>query len=103
VQQTLSGGGWVGSEYPLMVRVKYRDVWGSEAVFRQGFYFQNNDNLPTPNGEQVDAGVWLKMAPFDLFDRTVVDPRPAFIISVELAASGWTYESLVTNVQLIAE
>lgn len=103
VDQSLSGGGWVGSEYPLMIKVKYRDAWGSEAIFRRGFYFQNKDGHPTSNGEQVEHDVWMKRDGYDLFNRSVADPPPTYIISVELAASGWSFESLATNVRLIAE
>ena len=103
VDQSLSGGGWLGSEYPLMIKVKYRDAWGSETVFRRGFYFQNRDRHPTSNGEQVEHNVWVKREAYDLFNRSITDPRPTSIVSVELAASGWSFESLATNVRLVAE
>lgn len=103
VSQSLSGGGWLGSEYPLMVKVKYRDVGGSESTFRRGFYYQNSDRHPTTNGESVEQGVWIKRDGYDLFNRSTTDPRPVYIISIELAASGWSFESLATNVRLTAE
>ncbi|MCL5026177.1 MAG: FecR family protein [Chloroflexi bacterium] len=101
-EQTLSGGGWQGSEYPLMVRVKYRDVYDSEAMLVRGFYFQNNDKHPTPNGQQVPRNEWQNYT-IDLFDLSTVKPRPNFLIAIEVVASGWDYESRVANVRLAAE
>lgn len=104
INQSLSGGGWMGSEYPLMVRLRYRDNYQSEALWVRGFYFQNKDNHPTNNGLLVPHNVWHRFAkPFDLFDPAVVQPRPTYIVAIELVASGWDFESKVTDVQLVAE
>lgn len=101
-QQTLSGGGWQGSEYPLMVRVKYRDVYDSEAMLVRGFYFQNQDQHPTPNGTEVPREQWQNYT-IDMFDLTTVKPRPNFLLAIEIVGSGWDYESRVANVRLEAE
>lgn len=102
--QSLAGGGWLGSEYPLMVRLRYRDVHGSETFWVRGFYYQNVDNHPTSNGIQVPQNVWYRMPqPFDLFDPATISPRPAYVLTVELVAMGWDFESAATNVQLIGE
>ncbi len=100
--QTLSGGGWQGSEYPLMVRVKYRDTYDSEAMLVRGFYFQNKDKHPVPNGSEVAQDQWQTYA-LDLFDATTVKPRPSYLLSIEVAGSGWDYESRASNIRLAAE
>ena len=65
INQSLSGGGWRGSEYPLHVRVRYRDVNGSENTWVKGFYYQNKDALPTHNGKEV-INMWTTYG-VDLF------------------------------------
>jgi hypothetical protein len=104
LNQSLSGGGWMGSEYPLMVRLRYRDVAGNENLWVKGFYYQNKDNLPVTNGTKLSQGSWQRQAaPFDLFDPAVAPNRPAYLMSIELVASGWDFNSGITDVRLIAE
>jgi hypothetical protein len=99
---TLSGGGVLGSEYPLLVRLKYRDGYGSEAELVRGFYLSNPDGRPTTNGVQVPPNQWLPVT-IDLFDERKVSPRPAQLLWLEIESSGWEYEASVTGVQLLAE
>lgn len=101
VSQTLSGGGVLGSEYPLMVKLRYRDAYGSESLVVRGFYVRNPENHPTTNGVQLPANQWSSVS-IDLFDDKAVQPRPAQLISLEIEGSGWDYESFVTSIQLIA-
>ena len=100
--QSLAGGGWLGSEYPLMVRLRYRDSDGNEFGWIRGLYIQNERNNPTNNGMPAKADTWERLV-VDLFNPTEVTPRPAELLWIEIAASGWEYESYVTNVQLLAE
>jgi hypothetical protein len=97
----LSGGGVVSSEYPLILRLRYRDVYGSEAEWVHGFYSQNVTNNPTNNGEQVAPGTWVPYESGNLLE--VLDPRPFFITSIQIYASGWDYDSYVTGIRLIVE
>lgn len=102
IAQTLSGGGWLGSEYPLLARVRYRDANGNENTFVRGFYFRNDEGRPTLNGVQVLPNQWVPHTA-DLFDPNIAAPRPAYVLWIELEGSGWEFESLVAGVQLIAE
>jgi hypothetical protein len=102
VQQSLSGGGWIGSEYPVTVRLRYRDVGGSETTWVQGFFVQNAEGRPTTNGQLVPKDIWVSFSA-DLFDPNRVYPRPAQLLWIEIEASGWQYESMVTGVQLLGE
>lgn len=97
----LSGGGVLSSEYPLILRLKYRDVYGSEAEWVHGFYYQNITNNPTLNGEQVPQNVWVPYESGNLLE--ILDPRPFFITSLIVYASGWDYEAYVTGIRLIVE
>ncbi len=99
--QNLSGGGVLSSEYPLILRMRYRDVYGSEAEWVHGFYIQNVNNNPTNNGEQVPADVWVPFESGNLYET--LDPKPFFITSLEIYASGWDYDSYVSGVRLVVE
>ncbi|MBM3127441.1 MAG: FecR domain-containing protein [Chloroflexi bacterium] len=98
---SLSGGGVVSSEYPLILRLKYRDVYGSEAEWVHGFYYQNTANNPTNNGELILSNVWVPYESGNLLET--LDPRPFFITSIQVYASGWDYDSFVTGIRLIVE
>jgi hypothetical protein len=99
--QSLSGGGVLSSEYPLILRLRYRDVYGSEAEWVHGFYVQNLTNNPTNNGEQVPADVWVPFESGNLYET--LDPKPFFITSLQIYASGWDYDSYVSGVRLVVE
>jgi hypothetical protein len=101
MHQSLSGGGYLGSEYPLLVAITYRDYDGKQVRWAHGFYYQNDAAYPTNVGEQVPADVWI---PYEK-DLLSLDgyPKPARILSVEVVASGWDYESMVKSVSVLAE
>jgi hypothetical protein len=101
VHHNLSGGGVLSSEYPIILRLKYRDVYGSEAEWVHGFYYQNVANNPTLNGEQVMQNVWVPYESGNLME--MLDPRPFFITALMVYASGWDYEAYVTGIRLIVE
>ncbi len=100
--QSLSGGGFRGSEYPAMVQVRYRDVDGNEQLWVRGFYYQNFSNYSVLNGEQLLRNSWY---PFEkeIIGPAGISPRPFYIISVQLSASGWDYDSMLRNVSLVGE
>ena len=99
--QSLAGGGILSSEYPLILRMRYRDVYGSEAEWVHGFYIQNTLNNPTNNGERIPADVWVPFESGNLLET--LDPKPFYVTTIQIYASGWDYESYVTAVRLIVE
>ena len=99
--QSLGGGGILSSEYPLILRLRYRDVYGSEAEWVHGFYIQNTANNPTNNGELIPADVWIPFESGNLLET--LDPKPFQVTSIQIYASGWDYESYVTAIRLIVE
>jgi hypothetical protein len=99
--QSLGGGGYISSEYPLILRLKYRDANGSEVEWVRGFYYQNTTNNPTNNGQLVPVDVWYAFESGNLFETQ--EFKPFYITTLELYASGWDYESYVTNVRLVVE
>ncbi len=101
VEHSLSGGGYLSSEYPLMIRVRYRDIYGSEGEWIRGFYYHNLNNNPTMHGQQIPQGSWYFYESENLAD--VLDPKPSRILWVRVSASGWNYTSLVSEISLITE
>jgi hypothetical protein len=99
--QSLSGGGYLSSEFPLMIKIRYRDVKGGENIWVHGFYYQNDTHNPTANGEQIARNLWYPYESEDLTD--ILNPRPAKILSVQIYASGWDFDSMVTDVGLTVE
>lgn len=103
INQSLSGGGVAGSEYPVFIRLKYKDIYGSETFFVRGFYYQNVDGYPTQNGQLAPHDQWQSFEVEILGSDSKLQPRPASLLWLEIAASGHNYESLVTNIRIIAE
>lgn len=105
VQQSLGGGGVAGTEFPVHIRLIYQDVGGRERRFETGFYYQNPEGHPTSSaevaGQLTPQNVWI---PFEVdLMRLDTSARPVHLIYLEIAASGWDYESHVRNVQILAE
>ncbi len=103
MSQSVSGGGEQGSEYPLLVRVNYLDENGAPAFYVHGFYVQNDQKLPVTNAEQIPAGEWVTLAGEHGIQLQGVSPRPQFIQSIEVQASGHDYASEIQKVALIVE
>ncbi len=107
--QSLSGGGYLSSEFPVMVRIDYKDVYGFDRFWVHGFYYQNVDQYPIQNdiwghpiGEQIPHAVWYPYESPNLL-TALGDLRPARIHSIRIYASGWNFQSMVSEVGLIAE
>jgi hypothetical protein len=104
--QSLPGGGTLGSEFPIIVRIHYRDANGSENTWYHGFYLEpGSPSSPLPaiaNADGVTQNLWTDES-FNLLDPNVVNPRPAEILWIEVAASGHAYQSDVAAVQLMVD
>ncbi|MBA2447009.1 MAG: FecR domain-containing protein [Chloroflexi bacterium] len=96
---SLSGGGYLGSEYPMMFRVNYTDEKGARPGWTQGFYYANPENRPTDNGELIAQGQWY---PY-LGRLSDLRERPTFIRSIEALSAGHDFDALVADIRLIAE
>lgn len=93
-EQSLSGGGYMGYEYPVMIRVHYRDVNGNQIDWSHGFFFKNVEQRPTPNGQEVQQGQWVSYST----DLMEAKPQPAHIISIDVLGAGHTFSGMVANV-----
>ena len=100
----LSGGGTLGSEYPMMFRVKYEGpVEGSFVPWAIGLYYSNPDNRPIPPNTAVvwPQGEW-KLYRTDLMDT---DPSsvPNRLLEFAVMGQGHSYDARVADISLIGE
>jgi hypothetical protein len=99
LSHSLSGGGFQGTEYPLTLRVYYRDATGGRVPWYRGFYLQNPENLPVTNGVRVPSTDWQHVD----VDLLALSPRPWRIETVQIVAQGWDFAAAVRDVHLWAE
>ncbi|MFH1084216.1 MAG: FecR domain-containing protein [Chloroflexota bacterium] len=99
--QSLAGGGYLSSEYPLMIRLTYRDVYDSEAGWVQGFYVRDGLGAPTTHGTLIPRDRWYLFESNNLLETLPV--RPYKIMRLRVYASGWDYDSLASDINLIVE
>lgn len=107
--QSLSGGGQQSSEFPVIVWLDYKDQWGNDKFWTHGFYYQNERNFfintdtwGRPLGEQIPQGVWFPYESGNLMEL-LGDSKPVRVTGIKVYASGWNYDSLVSEVQLVVE
>jgi hypothetical protein len=108
VNQSLQGGGQLGSEFPIMIHVAYKDADGNDRDWFHGFYYSPPpDNYilydqPDNSSERVARFIWYPYESVNLL-TTLGPAKPSFIESIRIYASGWIYEALVANISLLAE
>jgi hypothetical protein len=107
--QSLSGGGQLSSEFPVIVRLDYKDRWGNDQFWTHGFYYQNQagywiglNRWGQPLGEQIPRAVWYPYESGNLLEQ-LGESGPAHITGITVYASGWNYDSMVAEIQLIVE
>lgn len=100
--QSLSGGGYLSSEYPIILRLDYKDQYGIDRFWTHGFYYQNEANFAVQNGEQIPRDRWYPYESGNLMAE-LGDIKPSFITSTRIYASGWNYQSMVSEVGVIVE
>ena len=101
IYQSLSGGGYQSSEYPLMIRLTYQDEYGSQNDWVQGFYYQNIDNNPVMYGVEIPQDQWYLFESENLLDSFPI--VPSRIVKLRVYASGWNYDSMISEVNVIVE
>lgn len=93
---SLSGGGYLDTEYPLMFRLRYRDAAGNGQTWYRGFYYQNPELRPTDHGERVPENTWVR---FEV-DLAELPEPPVFLYTLEVLGAGHDFDALVADVQL---
>ena len=96
---SLSGGGYLGSEYPVMIRVKYVTLRGGEQVWTQGFYYANPEGRPAGFGDPKPQRQWV------FFEKNLVEllPGALTIEEIQVFAAGHTFDSSVADLRLLVD
>lgn len=96
---SLSGGGYLGTEYPVMVRVRYQTPRGNEEVWTHGFYYANPEQRPTNGGELIQRGVWTHFRT----DLTKLPGIPAVIEGLQVLSAGHSFDASVADVRILVD
>jgi len=112
LQQDVPVCGSQGTECPVMVRIDYVDEGGGLRSWLQGFYYLPDLN-PKPNPEfcvtcnprnphiRTSSGVWYSFDSPNLVPAlSEQGPVPVTLKSVQIYASGHTYQSQVAEIEL---
>jgi hypothetical protein len=104
--QSLPGGGYKSTEFPIMVELKYRDPMGNSRSRYWGFYYKDPGEGPEwltmVNGLKVVQGEWYPFQSDNLL-QAMGDIRPEHVESVRVYASGWEWNSAITNISLLVQ
>ncbi len=112
---SLSVCGSLGSECPIMLRIDYIDASGNGRQWVHGFYAFEDPGIALPyycstcpaptsgNHNQVPETAWFLYDSPNLMELLPPELRPATIQSVRVYASGHSYDSMVTDVELLAQ
>jgi hypothetical protein len=103
--QSLPGAGEQSSEFPLMFRLDYEDIYGNHQFWTHGFYYQDPPaQWVVTGGQKVPQNIWFPFESGNLLERLKVEglPLPATLNYLRIYASGHNYDSLVTEIGLIA-
>jgi len=102
LDQSLPGAGTLSSEFPVMVHLDYKDLYGNDNFWTYGFYFKDPiANWQISDGEKIPRFVWYPYEAPNLMEE--LDVKPATITSIRVYASGWDYQSMASQVQLLAK
>jgi hypothetical protein len=111
--QDLFNCGELGSECPLMVRIKYLDVYGNQQVWIRGFFYNFSPDtgltkcpscgaVGGAEHMQIPQGNWRTIETDNLVDVFRKAGVPAAKIqSLIIEASGHSFDSAVTEVNLL--
>lgn len=108
IEQSLPGGGTLGSEFPIMLHIAYKDADGTDRDWFHGFYYEPPPenyvlyNQPDNTSERIARYIWYPYESVNLL--AVLGPtKPVFVKSIRIYSSGWIYESMVANISLLAQ
>ena len=100
----LSGGGTLGSEYPMMLGLDYEGP-SSDSLnpWSVGFYYSNPDNRPVPPSVGVlwPQGEWQEYK-VDLMAQDT-SKIPYRLLQLTVMGQGHSYDARIANISLIGE
>jgi hypothetical protein len=107
-RQSLPGGGTLGSEFPILVHLAYKDTNGNDRDWYHGFYYVPPPenwllfNTPDNSSERVARFLWYPYESVNLLDSLGTN-KPVYIKFVRIYASGWIYQARIADVSLLAQ
>jgi hypothetical protein len=107
-RQSLPGGGTLGSEFPVMIHLAYKDAEGNDRDWYHGFYYVPAPenwvlkNTPDNSNERIARVLWYPYESVNLLD-SLGTTKPIYIKYIRIYASGWLYDAFVTDVVLLAQ
>jgi hypothetical protein len=105
--QSLRGGGYESTEFPVMIELMYRDTFGNQQWRYWGFYYKDPGTGPEwrtiVNGTKVIQGEWYLFETGNLMQPMGDAPPPVHIESVRVYASGWDWDSAIANIALLVK
>lgn len=108
VHQSLPGGGQLGSEFPIMLHVAYKDANNNDRDWFHGFYYALAPenyilyNEPFNSSERIARFIWYPYESVNLL-TTLGPAKPVFVKSIRIYSSGWLYDAMVANISLLAQ
>jgi hypothetical protein len=98
------GCGYLGSECPIIVRLDYKDIQGTDRQWQHGFYigepaadwytYEWAEPVPPESWQAYDSGNLM---------TEMGDVPPALIKSLTIYASGHSFQAMATEVELLAQ
>lgn len=112
--QTLAGGGTLGTEFPLRVEIEYTTIYGQVLTWGHGFYYRDpaadddeqNDYwlLDRETSTKIPQHAWYTYESENLVALFAEQGTPiARLNSIRIYASGHKYVSMVSDVSILAE
>jgi hypothetical protein len=105
-EQSLRAGGYESTEFPVMVELRYQDTDDNTRFQYWGFYYADPGTGPewrkVINGTKVPQGEWYLFESENLM-RSLDDVKPVHIDNVRVYASGWDWDSAITNISLLVQ
>jgi hypothetical protein len=100
----LGGCGSMGSECPIIVRLEYKDIYGTDREWLRGFYIgEPADGWPIHGWhELLTPETWQPYNSGNLMEE-LTDTPPALIKGISIYASGHSFDAMVTEVELLAQ
>ena len=108
IRQSLPGGGQLGSEFPIMLHLAYKDANNNDRDWFHGFYYEPPPenyilyNQPDNSSERIARFIWYPYESVNLL-TTLGPAKPVFIKSIRIYSSGWIYDAMVANISLLAQ
>ncbi len=109
--QSLSQCGILGSECPLMLRLRYEDPLSVGRTWIRGFYFEKEviTDYPTlcstciQEHEIINKQAWYTFESENLLSMLGANDRPESLLWISLEASGHQFDTIISEILLLVD